>query len=159
MLAEIQSAATAFSLGCTYMDRLVGDFSPADWAVRDAAGHDPRWIAGHVTVYRNRVITLMGLEAPVLPWENTFTRGATAADVPADLDMAEVVKAFHAAGAILAGGWEGLGKELLDQPLGRTLPDGSDTKGGCIRFLAWHEAYHLGQLGMFRRLAGKAGVA
>jgi hypothetical protein len=159
MLAEFQAAATAFSLGGLYMDRLVGDFSPADWAVQDAVGHDPRWIAGHLAVYRNRVVTLMGLQAPVLPWEAAFTRGATAADVPADLDMAEVVKAFHASGAILAGGWEGLTREAMDKPLGRTLPDGSDTVGGCIRFLVWHEAYHLGQLGMFRRLAGKSGVA
>jgi hypothetical protein len=73
--------------------------------------------------------------------------------------MAAVLDLFHRAGGSLAGHWENLPPEILDRPLGRTLPDGGETVGACIRFLAFHEAYHLGQLGLFRRLAGKPGIA
>jgi uncharacterized damage-inducible protein DinB len=59
----------------------------------------------------------------------------------------------------MAGHWDAVTAEQLAKPLGRTLPDGSDTIAGALRFLAWHEAYHLGQLGLFRRLAGKPGRA
>jgi uncharacterized damage-inducible protein DinB len=59
----------------------------------------------------------------------------------------------------MATQWESLTPEQLVKPLGRTLPDGSDTTEGALRFLAWHEAYHFGQLGMLRRLAGKPGLA
>ena len=62
---------------------------------------------------------------------------------------------FHDAQRRTAEYWENLVPEHLAKPLGRALPDGSDTLGGAIRFLVWHEAYHLGQLGMLRRLAGK----
>jgi uncharacterized damage-inducible protein DinB len=32
------------------------------------------------------------------------------------------------------------------------------TLGEFIEFILWHETYHLGQFGMFRRLAGKKGA-
>jgi uncharacterized damage-inducible protein DinB len=32
------------------------------------------------------------------------------------------------------------------------------TLGKFIEFILWHETYHLGQFGMFRRLAGKKGA-
>ena len=40
-----------------------------------------------------------------------------------------------------------------------SCPDGSATVAGALGFLAWHESYHLGQLGLLRRLAGKPGRA
>ena len=159
MLAQFESAATTFAHGDRAFDRLVGDFTAQDWAVRDAAGHDPRWIAGHLAATRNRAAALMGWPVAGAPWEAAFGRGTSPADLPADLDMASVLAAFHAAGAAMASGWEALTVEAMAVPLGRTLPDGSDTVGGAIRFLAWHEAYHLGQLGLLRRLAGKPGRA
>ncbi len=159
MLAVLESAANAFALGDRFVDRLVGDFTDDDWAVRDAAGHDPRWILGHLAAVRTRVTAMMGLPAIPAPWATAFGRGTSPADLPADLDMREIIAAFHAAGEAIGGGWEGLTGEALAAPLGRTLPDGSDTVGGALRFLAWHEAYHLGQLGIFRRLAGKPGLA
>jgi hypothetical protein len=159
MLDDLKAAANAYALGDRYLDRLVGDFTDLDWAVRDAAGHDPRWLVGHLATYRNRVLAAMGILAAPAPWEAHFARGTSPADLPADLDVAELVAAFHAATAAMAAGWDGLTAEAMAKPAGRTLPDGSEDIGGLIRFLAWHEAYHLGQLGLLRRLAGKTGAA
>jgi uncharacterized damage-inducible protein DinB len=34
------------------------------------------------------------------------------------------------------------------------MPDGSDTVAGVLHFLYFHETYHLGQLGLLRRMNG-----
>ena len=46
------AVAQAYAMGDRFLDGLVGDFGSADWQVRDAIGHDPRWIVGHLAVYR-----------------------------------------------------------------------------------------------------------
>jgi len=155
MLEELKFTASAYAVGGRFLTRLVADFTEADWAVRSAAGTDPRWLVGHIATYRNRVVGLMGLPTPVAPWEAGFAKGTKPEDLPADLDMQPVLASFHAADAAIAGAWEALTAEDLGKPFGRTLPNGSDTVGGALAFFVWHEAYHLGQLGMMRRLAGK----
>lgn len=159
MLPVLEAVAKTYALDAFMLDRAVGDFLEADWAVRDAAGHDPRWIAGHLALYRRSVLAMMGLPKAEEPWMACFARGKTAADVPPDLDMARVLASFKAAGEAMAGAWDGLSQEALAAPMGRTLPDGTSTILDGLRFLAWHETYHLGQLGLFRKLAGKPGVA
>jgi uncharacterized damage-inducible protein DinB len=105
------------------------------------------------------VARLLGLPPADAPWEKWFGRGTSPAGVPADLYPRVLVQAFHAAHQAMLGRWEAFTAEDGAKPFGRTLPDGSDTIGGGIRFLAWHEAYHLGQLGLLRRIAGRPGRA
>ena len=159
MLPELTATASAYAVGARFLERLVGDFTEADWAARDAAGHDPRWLVGHIATYRNRVVAMLGQPPANAPWEVAFARGTSSADVPADLDIKDVVASFHAAHAAMAGAWETLTPEDLAKPCGRTMPDGTEDVAGFLRFLAWHEAYHLGQVGLMRRLAGKTGAA
>jgi uncharacterized damage-inducible protein DinB len=104
-------------------------------------------------------MAMVGLVPPVEDWEAAFGRGSSPAQVPGNIDPRMLVQAFRSAQQALAGHWETLTGADLARPLGRTLPDGSDTLGGAVRFLAWHEAYHLGQVGFMRRLAGRAGRA
>jgi len=159
MIAEYAPLAHLYGLNDWLLHRLVADFTDADWRVRDAAGHTPRWVLGHLATYRLRVADLMGLTAEPAAWTDAFVRGTSDADVPAEIDLEQVVRAFHEAQRRMVDRWEHLDSDQLAMPAGRTLPDGSDTVGGALRFLAWHETYHLGQLGLLRRLAGKPGVA
>lgn len=159
MLPILAPLAHHYAVGDRFFVRVIGDFSAEDWRVRDPAGHDARWIAGHLTITRRRLVAMAGLPPLSTAWDAAFQRGSLPANVPDELDPAQVVAAFHEAHRLLDSRWEALTQADLDRPLGRTLPDGSDTIGGALRFLAWHEAYHLGQLGLLRRLAGKPGVA
>lgn len=159
MLAEYVALAQLSALNDWLLGQLVGDFTAADWRVKDAVGHTPRWILGHLATYRLRQEDLMGLAPVPADWTAAFARGTSDAAVPEGLDLERVVQAFHEAHRRMTGQWEHLTPEHLAQPAGRTLPDGSDTLGGALRFLVWHETYHLGQLGLLRRLAGKPGVA
>jgi uncharacterized damage-inducible protein DinB len=159
MLPELAPTAQAFVVGDLFLRRLVGDFTPEDWQVRDAVGHDPRWLVGHLAATRQGVLKILELEPQEQAWEAFFRRGTSPADLPPALDLAPILEAFHGAQAQMAGAWAGLSPEALAKPFVRTLPDGSKTVGDALRFLAWHEAYHLGQLAILRRLAGKSGLA
>jgi hypothetical protein len=159
MLAELAAPAHAFALGDRFLDGLVGDFTEADWKLADPVGHTACWLVGHLAVTRNRLLGMVGLAPMAQPWEAAFGRGTRPADVPADLDPRLLVQAFHATQEALAGRWDALTADDLAKPLGRTLPDGTDSISGAVRFLAWHEAYHIGQLGFMRRLAGRPGRA
>lgn len=159
MLPQLMPIAQQFAICDRFLDGLVGDFTDADWRVTDPTGHDPRWIVGHLAATRRRLLAMVGREPAPEPWEAYFGRGTTPAGVPAGQDPRVLVQALHDAHRILAGGWDAVGPELLERPLGRTLPDGSETVGGALGFLAWHESYHLGQLGLLRRLAGRPGRA
>lgn len=159
MIPQLLPLAQQFAVCDQFLDGIVGDFTDSDWQVHDPAGHDPRWLVGHLAVTRRRLLALVGLEQAAEPWEAHYGRGTSPAAVPADQDPRALVQALHAAHRTLAGHWDALTPEFLAKPLGRTLPDGSETVGGALGFLAWHESYHLGQLGLLRRLAGKPGRA
>lgn len=159
MLAELVPLALLYDHNARVLSTLVGDFSDADWRVQDPLGHDSRWIVGHLAATRLRLVGMAGLTPLTAAWQADFARGTSPKSLPQDLDMTELLRSFQHAHGQLRSAWEGLTAETLAQPLGRTLPDGSDTTGGALRFLAWHEAYHLGQLGLMRRLVGKPGLA
>ena len=40
-----------------------------------------------------------------------------------------------------------------------TTPAPATTVAGLVRFMCFHESYHIGQLGLLRRLNGKSGLA
>ena len=159
MLPELITIAHLYAQNDRTLEALVGDFTAADWAVTDAVGHDSRWLIGHLAATRLRLLGMVGLPPETTEWQGAFGRGTSPKDVSADLDPKALLHAFHEAHMALASHWDHITPEHLAKPLGRTLPDGTDTIGGAIRFLAWHEAYHLGQLGMMRRLVGKPGLA
>lgn len=159
MLAELIPLAQLYDHNARILGALVGDFVDADWRVQDPLGHDSRWIVGHLAATRLRLVGMVGLTPMTAAWQADFARGTSPKTLPQELDMAELLRSFHHAHRQLRSAWEGLTADILAQPLGYTLPDGSDTIGGALRVLAWHEAYHLGQLGLMRRLVGKPGLA
>ena len=159
MLPELLATARIYATSEHMLTRLVGDFTPEDWLARDPVGHTPLWVVGHLATYRKKVAAMVGAPQPEAPWEAAFLKGTAPADVPADLDVQAVLASFRASHAAILGRWEALTAVAMAEPYGRTLPDGTDTIGGAIGFMAWHETYHLGQLGLLRRLAGKPGAA
>jgi uncharacterized damage-inducible protein DinB len=157
MLDELRGVVLAYTAADRILDRLVGTFRPGDWTVRDEAGHDPRWIMGHIATYRNRMLGQMGFPERVSPWEAFFLNGTSPADVPEDLHMAEVLEACRGAHAAMVAAWEALTAEDLARPWSHQVPNGTETLGGALHFMAWHEAYHVGQLGFLSKLAGRKG--
>lgn len=158
MLPALTSIAHGYSLNAWAFGRCVDDFSTADWLVHDNIGHSARWISGHIVVYRHRALRLMGLPSDRLPWANVFKKGTSPDDVPPTLDCAAIRVAFYDAQQTMKPAWDSITEAQVNLPLEHVLPDGGDTVLAGLRFLAWHETYHVGQLGMLRRVAGKSAI-
>ncbi|MFQ5550850.1 MAG: DinB family protein [Gemmatimonadales bacterium] len=118
------------------------------------AGNCANWILGHLVGAQNMIMDVIG-EVPV--WESDTLANAggepiTDESQAIDWDTARS-KLLGSQNRCLAA-IENLTDEQLDKG-GYSNPLGGEiTLGGLINFFAYHQAYHAGQLGISRRLAG-----
>ncbi len=121
-------------------------------------GNCIQWVLAHIVATRDQIAQLVGSE-PVLPPARMqrFIRGAKPltdagearplADWIADLDRSQE----RLAAAIAAMPPERLAATFD----GSKLPGRPATLAEALAFFHFHESYHVGQLGVLRRLAGK----
>ena len=117
-------------------------------------GNCLNWVAGHIVVHRNFILGLVG-EQPI--WSESemepYKRGsAPIRDGSRARKFEQIVADFTLAQERLRAG---LGR-LTEQDLARKK--GDESVGDSLRFLQFHEAYHIGQMGLLRRMAGKEGA-
>jgi hypothetical protein len=111
------------------------------------------WIAGHVTQFRYRAANILGAGRDV-PWEELFATGAKLVDPAQYPDRDEILARWNDITPELLRHLASLGAEALDgaAPDRVASPDGS--LRGTLSYLAFHESYHLGQLGFLRKWLG-----
>ena len=102
------------------------------------------WIAGHIVFYRNSVLGLLGLP-PIAgeQYKPIYERGSKMTNTTKAEKVETLSMIFNAA---QPGIMEGISKITDEQVLGK------------IAFAGFHEAYHIGQLGIVRKLIGKEGA-
>jgi len=122
------------------------------------AGNCLNWIAGHIVSARNGILGLLDLP-PVRPREQMtrYLRGSDRLTDPAGaIDFAELLSDFDKSQDKLVEALARVTPEKLAEPL---PPDRNpfqvDNLGEMLATLAFHESYHVGQLGVVRRLIGK----
>lgn len=117
-------------------------------------GNCLNWVTGHIVANRTHVLELLG-EEPV--WSKVQMEAYQRGSKPIqdgtraqkfDAILADFEKTQERIQA-------GLGR-LTDQDLGKKQGEG--TLGDRLHFLQFHEAYHIGQTGLLRRMAGKEGA-
>lgn len=124
------------------------------------SGNCLNWIAGHLVTAYNSV--LPSLEEDVV-WDEvraeTYKRGSDPLVVPEDaIEFAEVVETFATAHDRVMRGLGNLAPDRLSEPAPYSPGNNPDeTLGTLLHLIAFHQAYHVGQLGLGRRLVGKAG--
>ena len=75
-------------------------------------------------------------------------------DVESYPPLAEIQKAWTAAGKALKERFDAMKAAELDAPLDPGFPIDNQTLLGLLTFMTQHESYHLGQLGLLRKYAG-----
>lgn len=122
------------------------------------AGNNANWVLGHILANRTYVLTMIE-EPPVWseadgePYERS-REDAPFADAearPWDAMRADLETTQERIRAGLAR----LTPERLAQ---KKKPEDRRTLGEQLHFMAFHEGYHAGQLGMLRRIVGKPGA-
>jgi uncharacterized damage-inducible protein DinB len=117
-------------------------------------GNCLNWVAGHVVANRNHILELLA-ESPI--WDEPayaeYKRGSAPIGEGAKARPFEsIVTDFGRAQERIQAGLA----RLHDADL--SAPRGKQTLGETLHFLHFHEAYHIGQTALLRRLAGKPGA-
>jgi uncharacterized damage-inducible protein DinB len=132
----------------------------------DGIGHDEsllqppgggnclNWVAGHMVATRNGILGLLG-EEPI--WDASAAEPYKRGSMPIVDDararpFPSILEDFDRAQERIRSGLARLADEDL------AAPRGDDTLGGTLHLLHFHEAYHIGQTAVLRRLAGKPGA-
>lgn len=119
-----------------------------------AAGNCMNWVVGHALASRNTVFRLLG-ETPA--WDpavaDRYERGSRPITGDAEaVPLADILAQLARSQQRLLAALDGLAPERLAAPVGKR------TLGEELAFLQFHEAYHAGQTGLLRRMAGKEGA-
>ncbi|HET9947885.1 MAG TPA: DinB family protein [Longimicrobiales bacterium] len=123
-------------------------------------GNCANWTLGHLVYVQNAAMRLVRA-APV--WENpdlerVRPRSGPIRSAEEALDWDAMRNALLASEERFVEALRALPQEVLDQE-GFTDPTGEAvTRAGLLLFLAGHQLYHSGQLGLLRRVAGHEGA-
>lgn len=111
------------------------------------------WIAGHLTLYRHRMLALVGIERE-FPWTDLFDRGTQLAEPEKYPSVDQLRQAWREAFDLLQQRLPELTEEEWEKPVPRSFPVPDSSLRAGIWLLGYHEAYHLGQMAYLRRSLG-----
>ena len=124
-------------------------------------GNCLNWVVGHLACIYNKMLPMLGQEQ-VMDAEalKRYDRGAPPiTDAAEALELRDLLAAFEKATERIDAGLAGLTPEALDQKAAES-PSGNpnETVRSLLATVFFHQAYHTGQTGILRRMAGKEGA-
>ncbi|HEX6864153.1 MAG TPA: DinB family protein [Thermoanaerobaculia bacterium] len=125
------------------------------------AGNCLNWVVGHLACIYNKVLPMLGQER-VMEEEalKRYDRGAPPIEDAAEaLELRDLIAVFEKASERVDAGLAGLSPAVLDQKVPES-PSGNpnETVRSLLSTIAFHQAYHVGQTGVLRRISGKEGA-
>lgn len=156
--SEISTAASAYRQNGALLAKICEGLTPEQWLTRPNQTTNPAlWIVGHAVWAR-----AMALKALGLPWERPwlplFARGAKLPEPSQFPPPEEIMHGWQDVSASLTAALEGASDEVLSAPAGEKSPSFDGKISGLVSFLAFHEAYHVGQAAYLRCWLGQGGV-
>jgi hypothetical protein len=124
-------------------------------------GNCLNWVVGHLTCIYNKMLPMLGQE-PVMEAAalKRYDRGAPPIrDAAEALELRDLLAAFEKASERVDAGLAELAPEALDQKVADSPSgDPNETVRTLLSTVCFHQAYHAGQTGILRRIAGKEGA-
>ncbi len=150
-----------FGTSSWFMDQALQGIDHATSLEPSPAGNTINWLVGHLADARNGAVAVLTGEHAWAPDELArYQRGQAAFDNPAEaLQLDDLAGRFSSLTDKVIAGLQGVTPERAAEkapfsPSGN--PD--ETVGSLLATMAFHEVYHLGQVGMMRRLVGRPRV-
>ncbi|HEX4020233.1 MAG TPA: DinB family protein [Acidobacteriaceae bacterium] len=124
-------------------------------------GNCLNWVVGHLLYVYDQTLPMLG-QTPVLGVDTLkrYGRGTAQIENAAEaLNFALLMAAWDEATQRMEAGVESLSPEVLDQPAPWSPTNNSEeTVRSLLSTILFHQAYHVGQTGLLRRIAGKEGA-
>ena len=154
-----ESILTQFALGEMVCQANAGDISHEESLVApEGGGNCMNWILGHLVKTRHETLALLGIprKAGVGGLERYGQGSEPLSDASEAADFPTLLAELRALQEPLVEAVRGAPDEKLAQPVPDS-PTGNpnETVGSLLAGVAFHEAYHLGQAGLLRRVLGK----
>lgn len=111
------------------------------------AGNSINWITGHVVAYRGQLLSALGAEPPAEETSMGLYRSGGEWTPERALSLERLVGLLGASQEALSATFEG-----------EAAPETSRAGEVDLAFFHFHEAYHVGQLGLARRCLGLSGA-
>jgi uncharacterized damage-inducible protein DinB len=125
------------------------------------AGNCLNWVVGHLLAVYHQVLPILGQVPVIAPSViQRYNRGSAPMLNDAEaLDISELMTAWDECCRRVDVGLSGLSDEMLATASPNSPTDNPhETIGSLLSTVCWHQAYHAGQTGILRRIAGKAGA-
>ena len=122
--------------------------------VAPEAGNTLNWVVGHMVATRDAVLAALD-EEPIWDEERSLLYSGTAEggwSPERALPLDSLVTDLDRSQERIMSAFDHLSDEALEEP------SGNGTLCWRLGFLHFHESYHVGQIGLLRRLLGKPGV-
>ena len=118
-----------------------------------------KWIAGHLLNTRvNSISKIVGLQ-PDESYVAQFARGATLDPNGSYPSIEDITSKWKATASTISDSITKMPEEKLSATTTVKTPIADDTFRGLLAFLISHEAYHIGQLSLLRKMIGKEAMS
>jgi uncharacterized damage-inducible protein DinB len=155
----IEHVAFIFKLNNEMVTRTLAGLTDEEcWKQPGDGGNPILWLVGHLTISRVTLLKKLGAgyDHGLGP---LFDRGAVRGDTSLYPTRQVIEAAWQGTRARMRDGFAQLTDDALSAtPGGRAFPGVTDN-ASLIAFMAFHESYHVGQMGYLRRMLGHSGVA
>jgi uncharacterized damage-inducible protein DinB len=162
MSNSIVAQRQTYSMSHQMMQVALGDLDPADALrqPREDGGSSIAFLVGHLVTGRHTVLTCAGhegIEPP--PWLDRFGGSSASTDGADYPPLGELAEVWNSLGPRFDDALAALDEEALAGPPGRDgLPLPEPNLRGLVTFMAFHESYHVGQVGLLRTQFGYSSI-
>ena len=155
MSEQIKPILETYRFNSELVSLALDDLSPED-AVRrwkKGEGSSIAYLVGHLSSSRCGVLKTLGA-ASENPYKELYGAGVGAKDGAAYPPLPEIAAAWRETAARLHAALDALSDERALGPSDESYPTADRTLRGQLAFIAWHETYHVGQIGILRTEMG-----
>ena len=117
-------------------------------------------LAGHVTVCRHGTGPMLQIAMPELPW-GSFGEFGFGTQFDAERicpPLPEIASMFDEVTGVLMAELANVPEDVFAAPSAFDIPGENPTMRDLLSFMAMHETYHIGQMGILKKSMGGPGV-
>jgi hypothetical protein len=126
----------------------------------DPGGSCLNWVVGHLLNIYDATLPMLGQKPVMEEGLKRYARGTPPLEDSAEaLELRDLLAAWDQAAERIDAGLASLTAEALDRPAPHSPSNNpNETVRSLLTTIFFHQAYHAGQTGLLRRIAGKSGA-